>query len=154
MAISKNLAAWRSGLNSTQVMHTWSIGAAFRLVLAAAEAAPTPGLSMDGAKARQAGGKHGVRDALRRDDPAGAGASETFANTLVFGSNLTGSITTASLLSFDNGFTYARDSTNAIFTITTIPEPSAVSAAVGLLGLLAGAAWRRGRHRRTGPSTR
>lgn len=64
-------------------------------------------------------------------------------NLLVFGSNLSGSITNTSLFSFDNGFTYAWDSSNAIFTITAIPEPSTVVAALGLLGLVAGAAWRR-----------
>lgn len=66
-----------------------------------------------------------------------------FGNTLIFGSNLTGSILNPSLFNFDNGFTYAWDSTNAIFTITAIPEPSTVTAAVGLLGLLACGVWRR-----------
>ncbi len=66
-----------------------------------------------------------------------------FGNTLIFGSNLTASITNPGLFTFDNGFTYAWDSTNAIFTITAIPEPSSVAVAVGLAGLLAAGAGRR-----------
>jgi autotransporter-associated beta strand protein len=64
-------------------------------------------------------------------------------NTLIFGSNLTASITNTTVFTFDNSFTYAWDDSNAIFTITAIPEPSTVAAASGLLVLLAGGAWRR-----------
>lgn len=65
-------------------------------------------------------------------------------NSLVFGSDLSGSITNTSLFSFDRAFTYDWNAGTSTFTIlTAIPEPSTVVAAVGLLALLAGGAWRR-----------
>lgn len=57
-------------------------------------------------------------------------------NTLTFGNDIgsslpTGGALTNSFFSFNNGFSY----NNSTFTITAIPEPSTVVAAVGLLGL-------------------
>ena len=58
-------------------------------------------------------------------------------NTLTFGSNLTGTINDTGLFSFSNGFTSNWNSGSSIFTITAIPEPSTVIAALALLALMA-----------------
>ncbi len=55
-------------------------------------------------------------------------------NKLVFGTDLTTSVTNSSYFSFDNGFTSSWD--GSTFTITAIPEPSTYAAAVGLLALM------------------
>jgi len=55
-------------------------------------------------------------------------------NKLVFGSDLTTSVTNSSYFSFDNGFTSSWD--GSTFTITAIPEPAAYVAAAGLIGLM------------------
>ena len=57
-------------------------------------------------------------------------------NTLTFGSDLTGSINDGGLFAFDNGFTSSWNGGTRTFTITAIPEPSTVLAAVGLLTVL------------------
>ena len=61
-----------------------------------------------------------------------------FGSTLVFKSNLSNSITNASLFSFVNGgiSSYSWDAGTSTFTITAIPEPSTYAAALGLLGLM------------------
>lgn len=64
---------------------------------------------------------------------------------LTFRTDLSSSIENTSLFGFDNAFSYAWDSGSTTFTITAIPEPSAVAAAVAFLGL---AAWRGVRRRR------
>lgn len=56
-------------------------------------------------------------------------------NVLTFGSDLTSSVNNTSLFAFDNDFTSGWDSGSSTFTITAIPEPSTVLAAIGLLGL-------------------
>jgi autotransporter-associated beta strand protein len=57
-------------------------------------------------------------------------------NVLTFGSNLTGTINNGSLFSFDNSFNSAWDGGTGTFTITAIPEPSTVLAALLLSALL------------------
>ena len=56
-------------------------------------------------------------------------------DVLVFGSNLTSSINNGSLFSFSNGFTSSWN--GSTFTITAVPEPSAIFAGVLMLGVLA-----------------
>jgi hypothetical protein len=71
-------------------------------------------------------------------------------NSLVFGSDLSGSITNTALFSFDQAFTYDWNAANSTFTIlTAIPEPSTLTAAAALLVLVAGGAWRRCSGRRS-----
>jgi autotransporter-associated beta strand protein len=69
-------------------------------------------------------------------------------NVLTFKTDLSGSINNSSLFGFDNGFT--SDWNGSTFTITAIPEPSTVLAALGLGGLLLWPTVRRlrGKHRR------
>jgi MYXO-CTERM domain-containing protein len=62
-------------------------------------------------------------------------------NQLVFGSDLGVAVNNPLYFSFDNSFVTSWE--GGLFTITAIPEPSTVAAAVGLLVLLAGGAWRR-----------
>ena len=57
-------------------------------------------------------------------------------NTLVFKSDLTGSISDTSKFSFDSEFISSWDSGTSTFTITAIPEASTYFAAAGLAGLL------------------
>jgi hypothetical protein len=66
-------------------------------------------------------------------------------NVLRFvGSDLSSQINTVSLFDFDNGFIYDWNVTSAnTFTITAIPEPSTVLAALGLGGLMLWPARRR-----------
>ena len=61
-----------------------------------------------------------------------------FGSTMTFRSNLSSSITNTSLFTFQNGgiSSYSWNSSTTTFTITAIPEPSTVLAAVGLLGLM------------------
>ncbi|MEY3480744.1 MAG: hypothetical protein RIQ71_1519, partial [Verrucomicrobiota bacterium] len=61
-----------------------------------------------------------------------------FGSTLVFKTDLSGSITNSSFFTFNNGgiASYAWDSGSSTFTITAIPEPSTYLAAVGLIGLM------------------
>lgn len=59
-------------------------------------------------------------------------------NMLVFGSNLTSTITNTSLFTFDNAFSYSWNGSDT-FTITSVPEPSALVAGGLLVGLFAGA---------------
>ena len=58
-------------------------------------------------------------------------------NTLVFGSDLTSTITNTSLFQFSGEFTSAWNGGNSTFTITAIPESSTYVAALGLLALCA-----------------
>jgi hypothetical protein len=58
-------------------------------------------------------------------------------NVLTFGSNLTDDIGDTGLFSFSGGFTSSWSSSTSTFTITAIPEPSTVIAALGLLALMA-----------------
>lgn len=67
-------------------------------------------------------------------------------NSLVFGSNLEGSIANASFFSFDTAIAYAWNEQSTTFTVTAIPEPTTVAAALSLLGLCTFAA-ARGRRR-------
>lgn len=55
-------------------------------------------------------------------------------NVLTFTSDLSSTIHNGSLFSFDNGFTTSWN--GSTFTITAIPEPATVVAALGLLGLM------------------
>lgn len=64
-------------------------------------------------------------------------------NVLTFKTDLTTTINNTSLFGFDNGFTSAWNSGTSTFTITAIPEPSSVLAALGLGGLLLWPAARR-----------
>jgi autotransporter-associated beta strand protein len=57
-------------------------------------------------------------------------------NVLTFKTDLTTSINNTSLFGFDNGFTSGWNSGTSTFTITAIPEPSTVAAALGLAALL------------------
>jgi fibronectin-binding autotransporter adhesin len=57
-------------------------------------------------------------------------------NVLTFKTDLSGSITNTSLFAFDNAFTSGWNSGTSTFTITAIPEPSTVLAALGLAGLM------------------
>lgn len=57
-------------------------------------------------------------------------------NELTFKTDLSGSITNTSLFGFDNAFTSAWNSGTSTFTITAIPEPTTVLAAIGLAGLM------------------
>ncbi len=66
-------------------------------------------------------------------------------NVLTFGNDLSGSINNSSLFGFDNGFT--SNWNGSTFTITAIPEPSTVLAALGLAGLMLWPASRRLRGR-------
>lgn len=56
-------------------------------------------------------------------------------NVLKFGSNLTADINNTSLFSFSSAFTSSWNGSDT-FTITAIPEPSTVLAAIGLAGLM------------------
>ena len=58
-------------------------------------------------------------------------------NVLTFGSNLGSSINDTGLFAFSGDFTSNWDSGTSTFTITAIPEPSTVIAAIGLLVLVA-----------------
>jgi len=64
-------------------------------------------------------------------------------NVLTFKTNLSGSITNTSLFAFDNGFTSNWNGGTSTFTITAIPEPSTIVAALGLAGLMLWTARRR-----------
>jgi autotransporter-associated beta strand protein len=64
-------------------------------------------------------------------------------NVLTFGSNLGSSINDTGLFSFSSGFTSDWDSGTSTFTITAIPEPSTVIAALALLMLMIWPARRR-----------
>ncbi len=57
-------------------------------------------------------------------------------NVLTFKTDLSSDIETTSLFTFDNGFTYGWDSGNSTFTITAVPEPSTIIAAILFLGLV------------------
>jgi len=57
-------------------------------------------------------------------------------NKLVFGTDLTTSVTNASYFAFDNGFTSSWDGGAGLFTITAIPEPSTYAVAAGLIALM------------------
>ncbi len=57
-------------------------------------------------------------------------------NVLTFKTDLSSSISNPSLFEFTNGFTSAWDSGSTTFTITAVPEPSAVIAAILFLGLI------------------
>jgi hypothetical protein len=63
-------------------------------------------------------------------------------STLVFKSNLSSSITNASFFTFSNGGIsgYSWNESASTFTITAIPEPVTLLAAVGLLALMLGSA--------------
>jgi autotransporter-associated beta strand protein len=64
-------------------------------------------------------------------------------NILTFKTDLSGSITNTSLFGFDNGFNSAWNGGTSTFTITAIPEPSTVAAAVGLAAVFLWPARRR-----------
>ncbi len=64
-------------------------------------------------------------------------------NILTFKTDLSGSISNTSLFGFDNGFTSAWNGGSSTFTITAIPEPSTVAAAIGLAGVFLWPARRR-----------
>lgn len=64
-------------------------------------------------------------------------------NTLVFKTNLSGSITNNTLFSFDNGFSYNWNGGTSTFTITAIPEPATLIAGFGLAALFGFAFLRR-----------
>jgi autotransporter-associated beta strand protein len=57
-------------------------------------------------------------------------------NVLTFTTDLSSDIETTSLFTFDNGFTYGWDSGSSTFTITAVPEPSTIIAAILFLGLV------------------
>jgi autotransporter-associated beta strand protein len=64
-------------------------------------------------------------------------------STLTFKSDMTDFINDPALFSFTNGFSSAAwDNTTSTFTITAIPEPGTILAAVGLAGLFAWPMWR------------
>ncbi|MBJ7328193.1 MAG: hypothetical protein JHC52_12710 [Chthoniobacterales bacterium] len=56
-------------------------------------------------------------------------------DTLVFGSDLTSTITNASYFSFSSGISSTWDDDASTFTITAVPETSTYVAALGLLAL-------------------
>ncbi len=62
-------------------------------------------------------------------------------NVLVFGSDLTSTISNSSFFSFSSPFT--SNWSGSTFTITAIPEPSTVAAAIGLAGVMLWPARRR-----------
>ena len=64
-------------------------------------------------------------------------------NVLTFRTDLSGSISNTSLFGFDNAFSSAWNSGTSTFTITAIPEPTTILAAIGLAGLLLWPARRR-----------
>jgi len=64
-------------------------------------------------------------------------------NILTFKTDLSGSISNTSLFGFDNGFNSAWNSGSSTFTITAIPEPSTVAAAIGLAAVFLWPARRR-----------
>ncbi len=57
-------------------------------------------------------------------------------NTLVFKSNLSGSISDTNYFQFSGGFTSSWNSGSSTFTITAVPEASTVLSAIGLAGLM------------------
>jgi hypothetical protein len=61
-----------------------------------------------------------------------------FGSTLTFNSDMSSFINNNSLFAFQNGGigSYSWDSGTSTFTITAIPEPSTIIAAIGLLGLM------------------
>ncbi len=69
-------------------------------------------------------------------------------NVLRFTTDLSANITNTSLFAFDSAFSYDWETTTpGLFTITAIPEPSTVVAAIGLAGLMLWPAARRLRGR-------
>ena len=116
-------------------------------------------ITLSGGTIQRAAGVSEVFGALELTDSSfldyGTGAAGTFSfgayapsalltinnfmpgNTLTFASNLSSSINNTGLFSFSGGFTSNWDSGSRTFTITAIPEPSTVIAALSLLALLA-----------------
>ena len=64
-------------------------------------------------------------------------------NTLIFKSNLSGSISNTSSFQFSGGFTSIWDQPSSTFTITAVPEASTYFAATGLIGMMLWPARRR-----------
>ena len=57
-------------------------------------------------------------------------------DTLIFKSNLGGTISNTSYFQFSGGFTSSWNSGSSTFTITAVPEASTVAAAIGLAGMM------------------